>query len=147
MFALLSPKLWIALALVAALAFSHFTVYRKGKADVRMEWQAATAAANIEAQKVSERRQRNVDQAATDAAIRRNADRARVVAATAAADSLRDDLRAARDYAAQSRAAAERIAGVSTELLERCTAQYLAVAEAAQRSDGEARELRQGWPR
>lgn len=38
MTALLSPKVWIAIALAAALAFSHFFVYRAGKAQVRTAW-------------------------------------------------------------------------------------------------------------
>jgi cell division protein FtsB len=40
MFALLSPRLWIALALAAVLAFSHFTAYRAGKNAVRVAWDA-----------------------------------------------------------------------------------------------------------
>lgn len=38
MTALLSPKFWIAIAIAAALAFSHFFVYRAGKAQVRTAW-------------------------------------------------------------------------------------------------------------
>jgi hypothetical protein len=36
--ALLSPKVWIAIALAGVLAFSHFFVYRAGKAQVRTAW-------------------------------------------------------------------------------------------------------------
>lgn len=38
MTALLNPKFWIAIAIAAALAFSHFFVYRAGKAQVRTAW-------------------------------------------------------------------------------------------------------------
>lgn len=38
MITLLNPKIWIAIALAAALAFSHFFVYRAGKAQVRTAW-------------------------------------------------------------------------------------------------------------
>jgi hypothetical protein len=62
-------------------------------------------------------------------------------------DGLRDDLNAANEYAKKSRAAAERTASVATELLGRCTALYLGVAEDAARADSEARELRQAWPK
>jgi hypothetical protein len=62
-------------------------------------------------------------------------------------DGLRSDLLAANEYAKESRAAAERVAGVATDLLGRCTARYIGVAEAAQRADSEARELRGGWPK
>jgi hypothetical protein len=37
-FALLSPRLLIALAIAIALAASHFTAYRHGRAAVRAEW-------------------------------------------------------------------------------------------------------------
>lgn len=40
MTALLNPKLWIGLAIAAALAFSHFFVYRSGKATVRNDFDA-----------------------------------------------------------------------------------------------------------
>lgn len=40
MTALLNPKVWIAFSLAAALAFSHFFVYRAGKANVRADFDA-----------------------------------------------------------------------------------------------------------
>ena len=40
MIALLSWRVWAGLALAIGLAFSHFTVYRSGKASVRAEWTA-----------------------------------------------------------------------------------------------------------
>jgi hypothetical protein len=59
---------------------------------------------------------------------------------------LRDELRRARRYAEESRTAAEQVAGVTTELLGRCTAEYRSMAESAATADSEARELRQAWP-
>lgn len=38
MTALLNPRVWIAIALAGVLAFSHFFVYRAGKAQVRTAW-------------------------------------------------------------------------------------------------------------
>ena len=38
MFALLSPKLWLALALAGVLAFTHGMAYKSGKANVRVQW-------------------------------------------------------------------------------------------------------------
>ena len=38
MFALLSPRLWIALALAAVLAGTHFAAYRSGRAAVTADW-------------------------------------------------------------------------------------------------------------
>lgn len=55
MWALLSPRLLIALAIAAALATSHFTGYRSGKATIRAEWQADVAARTAQALEASER--------------------------------------------------------------------------------------------
>lgn len=43
MIALLNLRLWLALGLAATLAFTHFAVYRSGKAQVRSEWNAEKA--------------------------------------------------------------------------------------------------------
>ena len=147
MLALLSTKLWLALALAAALAFSHLFIYRAGKAVVRNEYLQAQIVADAESRRIEQRRQSMVVEAGAAAAKRETALRADARAARSVADGLRDDLSAARSYAAQSHAAAQRIADLSTELLDRCSIRYLGVAEAAQRADSEARELRQGWPR
>ena len=146
MFALLSPKLWIALAIAGALAFSHFFIYRAGKAVVQNDYLKAQISADAEARRIEQRRQAMVVEAGAAAAKREAALRADAKSARAVAGGLRDDLSAAREYAKQSRAAAQRVADLSTELLDRCTSRYLGVAEAAQRADSEARELRQAWP-
>lgn len=143
---LLNWRVWVALALTAVLGFTHFTAYRKGKNDVRTEWLASVAAANDDARKLEQRRQDRADEAQKLAAARDARIRADAVSARRESDGLRGDLDAAQQYAKESRAAAERVASIATDLLGRCTASYLAVAEAAQRADSEARELRQGWP-
>lgn len=147
MLALLSPRLWLALALVAGLSFSHFFMYRKGSNAVRSEWLVSVASANEEARRLEQARQSAADAAGRLAAKREAGIRADAVRARNAADGLRDDLSAARDYAAQSRAAAEQTARVATGLFGQCTARYLGVAEDAARADSEARELREGWPK
>jgi len=38
MFALLSPRLWLAIGLAVALAVSHGMAYKSGRAAVRAEW-------------------------------------------------------------------------------------------------------------
>lgn len=144
---LLNWRVWVAFALAAGLAVSHFTAYKRGKQNVKNEWLVATAEANADARKLETLRQSRVDEAARiavgrAAVLRRDAARARLESS-----GLRDDLDATRRYAAQSRAAADETVRVTTGLLERCTALYLGVAEDAQRADGEARELRQGWPK
>lgn len=144
---LLNWRLWVALALVGGLAFSHLTAYRKGASNVRNEWTVAVAEANADARKLETLRQSRVDEAARvavgrAAVLRRDAERAR-----SDANGLRDDLDATKRWAAQSRAAADEALRVTTGLLERCTARYTGMAEDAQRADSEARELRDGWPR
>ena len=50
MLALLSPRFWICLILVSALAFSHGFAYKSGKANVRVQWdkeRAETTAAAL----------------------------------------------------------------------------------------------------
>jgi hypothetical protein len=146
MTALLNWRVWVALALAAVLAFTHFTAYRKGKNDVRTEWMASVAAANEMPAAWSERARAvrmklHELPPAREARLRADAARAR-----RESDGLRGNLDAAVQYAAKSRAAAERTAGLATDLLGRCTALYLGVAEAAARADSEARELRSAWP-
>jgi hypothetical protein len=146
---LLDPRLWLAaLVLVgAASGVSYFKGRSDGKTICEAKHAQAVTAANVEARKIETRRQAMVDEAGRVAAARESRLRADSRRAAGESAGLRDDLRSARDYAAQSRAAAERVANVATELLGRCTESYLGVAEAAQRADSEARELRQGWPR
>ena len=147
MFALLSPRLWIAAAIVAALAFSHFTVYRKGRADVQSQWTAATAQANIEARQMEQRRQRGVDEAARVAA----SSQARIVAdarnARAQRDGLRDDLNAVRLHAAQSLAAATITVAALTDVFEQCSRRYIELAEVADRHAADSLMYQQGWPK
>jgi len=51
MTALLSPRVWLAIAIAAALAFSHFFVYRAGKANVRADFDAYRIAQTAALQK------------------------------------------------------------------------------------------------
>lgn len=54
MFALLSPRLWLAGALAVLLAFSHLTAYRSGRGAVRTLWDKDIARRNVEALQASE---------------------------------------------------------------------------------------------
>ena len=149
MISMLNPGMWAALALAFALSFGagFWKGNEHGKSTVRAEWQSATAAANQEARRLEQARQRRADEAAKLAATREAGIRAAAAGARRESLGLRDDIAAARDYAAQSRAAAERVAVLATDLLGRCEGKYLDVAEAAQRADSYARELMDAWPR
>jgi hypothetical protein len=144
---LLNWRVLAALALAGMLAFTHLTAYRKGEHAVKAEWDESVASANAESRRLEQARQRRADEAAQMAAQREARIRADAAHARASADSLRDDLRAANDYAKESRAAAERTAGVATELLGECSNALVDMGEAADRADSEARTLRQAWPK
>jgi len=148
MFSLLNHGLWLAAGLALAVSFGagFWKGDSHGRSTVRAEWVAATATANQEARSLENARQRRADEAAKLAAAREAGIRNFAAAARRESLGLRDDLSAARDYAKQSRDAAERTAALATDLLGRCEAEYLDVAEAAQRADSYARELMAAWP-
>ncbi|MBK5203838.1 MAG: hypothetical protein JJD98_00065 [Polaromonas sp.] len=52
--ALLSPRLWLALALAAVLAFTHVFAYKSGRAAVRAAWDADIAQRSVQALQASE---------------------------------------------------------------------------------------------
>lgn len=143
---LLNWRLWLAVALAAGLAFSHFTAYRKGRNAVKAEWVASVAEANQEALRLERARQSRADDAGRLAAARANGQRLDADRARRVAGGLRDDLRAADEYAKESRAAAERAAAVLGELLQSCTEEYRGMAQDADRATSEAIELRHAWP-
>jgi hypothetical protein len=147
MLALLNPKLWIATALIAILTFSHFFIYRAGKANVLTQWQAATAASNLESFKVSERRQRNVDQAARAAAARARDDRARAASADRVISGLRNTLDATELHAAQSLAAATATVSALRAVFESCTAEYRSVGEEAAAHARDSLMYQESWPK
>lgn len=143
---LLNWRVWVALALAGALAFSHFTAYRKGKNDVRTEWMASVAAANLDARKLEQRRQDRADEAAKlaagrSAAIRADADRARV-----AADGLRGDLDAVRRASAQSLDAATKSVAALSDVFTDCSRRYHELAEIADRHAADSLTLQKAWP-
>jgi hypothetical protein len=141
--------LWLGVLLAAAagLSFSHFTAYRAGKANVRNEWAAATAAANLESFKVSERRQRNVDQAARAAAARARDDRARAASADRVISGLRNTLDATELHAAQSLAAATATVSALRAVFESCTAEYRSVGEEAAAHARDSLMYQESWPK
>ncbi len=90
---IMSPRVWIAVALVIALAASHWKVYTNGKAAVQLEWDAATAqatAAALAAEQAARAKeqalQTKVRKVANDYQVEKNR---RVAADQLAADSLR----------------------------------------------------------
>lgn len=101
MMALLSPRLWLALALAGMLAFTHFTAYRSGKVNVRAAWDAE----KMMAQEALRQREKSLSIAnqGVDREIQAEKSR-RVAAERLAADRLRD-FQAASDRAGNPTAA------------------------------------------
>lgn len=144
---LLNWRLWAALIVAAALAFSHLTIYRKGKQDVRNEWEAAVAVANEDARKLEQQRQRRADEAGKIAAGRNIALRRDAASARASVDGLRHDLDAVRDYAAKSSDAAAKSIAALTDVFQQCTRAYSGLAEEADRHASDSLNYQQAWPK
>jgi hypothetical protein len=134
------------LAIAALLAFSHFTAYRKGKNDVRVEWMAATAAANAEARRLEQQRQRRADDAGRLAEVRERGLRADAARAGDAVDRLRDAI-TARNLAGESAAAASERAASLGKLLGESAAAYRDLAATCDRHVNDERTLLDAWPK
>lgn len=144
---LLNWRLWVALAFTGALAFSHFTIYRKGRADVQLAWDASKATANAEARQLEQRRQDRADEAASlaagrGAAIRSDADRAR-----RSVDGMRSTLDATERRAKESADAAARLVSTYRTVFESCLAEYRALGEEAAGHASDSLMYQQSWPR
>jgi hypothetical protein len=155
MFALLSPRLWIAVALALVLATTNFMAYRSGKAAVRASWDAEKAAqavalakANEQARAQEQARQAKVTEALNAANTRARKAQAAAAAARATADSLRDDLNTARaDLPGASCASTRSYAATLTTVFGECTREVERLAAAAQGHASDALTLQQAWPR
>lgn len=102
MTALLNWRLWAAVVLAAGLAFSHFTVYRAGKANVRAAWDAERLEQS-EALRRDEKA-RTIANQGVDHAFQIK-ERRRLAAAVVTAGRLRDLETALADATANSTAA------------------------------------------
>lgn len=155
MTALLNWRVWAAIALVAGLAFTHFTAYRSGKAVVRAEWNAEKlkqteqlAAFNAESRRIEQRRQSLVTEAL-------NAAKKREITASLDADrlrverwGLRDDLAAARAQLSSASIGSlrQRITAYDT-VFEQCTAEVERLAGDAQGIASDTRLILDAWPK
>lgn len=135
MWGLLSPRFWIGLALVAALAFSHGFVYKAGRAAVRQQWDAEklvaseTARLREHAAQVSNER---IDHAYQTAKARAAADQ-RIVD-----DRLRDFTSIATDTTASPACGAD---GPDRTIANQCAIALAALDGYAQGVAGKARAL------
>jgi hypothetical protein len=140
---LLNPRLWIAAALVAILAFTHFSAYRTGKGVVKREWDKSVVEQR-EALIKAQAEVRKVEQAlvaARQETEKRYVEQKRRIAADAAgAESqlarLRDELAARNGAAAQAATPSCGVngrAGLESELLGHCSKALVGMAQEADR--------------
>ncbi len=155
MLALLSPRVWLALALAGVLAFSHFTVYRSGKATVRAEWDAAKVvqlAALADAEKAARAKEQSLQSKVTEA-VNAGAKRTQKANADAAAvrrtaDSLRDDLARARaDMPGATCESVRKRADTYADVFGRCAAEITELAGRCDRISVDRDTLIQAWPK
>lgn len=142
---LLNPRVLAVLVVLGALAASHIYAYRKGASHVRLEWSAATAAANEEARKLEQQRQRRADEAGALAQAREAGIRADAVRAAGAVRGLRDELAALRGRS-QSCPAANQRADALDQLFGECVSAYRDMAEKADRHQSNVKLLLDAWP-
>jgi Tfp pilus assembly protein PilE len=142
---LLNPRILIGIALLAGLAFTHFTAYRHGKGVVRHEWEQAKAAALEESVRLERARQSRVDEAARSSAarsVRIAADDSRVVDAVR---GLRSAV-SARKLAEESAAAAAQRADTLGELLVQGAEAHRELAQRCDRHVNDVKTLLEAWP-
>jgi len=143
----LNWRIWLAVFLIALYPLGYMKGRSDGKNVIRNEWKAAVAQANIESFKASERRQRNLDKATTDAAVRAGNDRARSLAVAVSIDRLRNTLDATERNAATSLNAAAATVSAYRAVFESCTAEYRSLGEEASGHASDSLMYQQGWTR
>lgn len=106
---LLNPRVWLALALAAFLAFTHFSAYRSGKANVRADFDAyriqneqLAREAERSARDKEQQLQKDFDDAAKAAREENDALQNDVARLADVSDGLRDDLAAYKRRSAKS---------------------------------------------
>lgn len=144
---LLNPRVLITLAIVALLTFSHFTAYRKGKANVRMEWAAATAEAEKQSRSLEQRRQSAVDAATRIAAASAHRDAIARAGARDELDSMRGTLDLIERASAESHDAATKSVAALSAVFGDCSREYLRMAEEASGHARDSLTYQQGWPK
>jgi hypothetical protein len=132
--------------ITSALAFSHFTVYRKGKNDVRIEWAASVARANKETRRLENARQSRVDDVVRLSAARTNDDRRRAGAVDDVAGRMRDTLDNVERAAKTSGDAAAKAAAALGADLRSCLAEYRQLGKDAAGFAADSLMYQEGWP-
>ena len=155
MMALLSPRLWLALALALALVGINFVSYRAGKANVQARWnidklvvaEAVLRATNAARAKEQEL-QATVTKAQNDAQKRQKILAADAGRARDVADSVRDELTAVRaSLPGFTRAAVDSYATAATIVFEQCSRRYSDLAAVTDGLASDRQTLIEAWPK
>ena len=144
MYWLLSPRVWVAAALLVVLGATHFTAYRSGKAVVRAQWdkeRAELATKALDAERAARKKEQALAAERKKLEDRYAQDKRKAADAAAGAqselDRLRDALAAAPSCPATANpAAASRAAGAARlefELLGACATALTDLAAEADR--------------
>jgi uncharacterized membrane protein YdfJ with MMPL/SSD domain len=144
---LLNWRVWVFAALVAFLAFTHLTAYRHGKQNVRSEWLASVAAANEDARRLEQQRQRRADEASALVVVRQARIAADASASRMAVDGLRGDLDSLQRASAQSLDAATKSVSALSAVFEECARERVEVAQEAAGHASDSLMYQQAWPR
>lgn len=154
---LLNWRVWAALAIAAALAFSHFTVYKAGKAVVRADFDAYRLAVSETTRKLQADNERRATEqrdqqlkAQNDAKTREAGLRTDAGNALAELDRLRNALRVAtrRDPVPGAPAvAADQPAATQTVVFLECAAAFAELARAADGHASDVQTLEDSWPK
>jgi len=155
MMALLSPKVWLALALSAILAFAGLFLYRAGAASVRTQWDAAiiqqqamASAQEADNRRLEAKRQTNVIEAQNAQTKRTQSMQITLANSRAAVDGLRNDLAAiTTNLPGPAENASNIAASTIARLFDQCSTAYRDMAGAAQGHYSDTLTLQQAWPR
>jgi hypothetical protein len=140
--------LWVGAvgAVLAALAFSHVYVYRKGKHDEKLDHVAAVAAANEDSRRLERARQSRADQAASIAAGREARNRAAADLVGRERDRLQHALSVANERGAQSLNACRQHTATLEAVFGECRGQLQALGRDADSHSSDSLKLQQSWP-
>ena len=144
---LLNWRFWVLIGLVAVLSFTHLTAYRKGKSEVRNEWKAAIAQANIDARALENRRQSRADEAAKLAATSLHRDRAALAGARSELDGMRDTLDAIERASKESHDAATKSVATLRAVFADCAKEVVRMADEAQGHARDSLTYQLAWPK
>jgi len=154
---LLNWRVWVAIALAGVLAFSHFFVYRAGKAAVRADFDAYRLSVSETTRKLQAANERIATEqrdqqlkAQNDAKLREAGLRTDAGNALAELDRLRNALRVAtrRDPVPGAPAApADQSAATQTVVFLECAAAFAKLAGEADGHASDVQTLEESWPR